>query len=128
MTTINAGTPALPVGAQRPSTGRALRRDLTGVGLIALLIWVTGLWVSGGGLGDLTSVAGALTSAGRITGLWASALLLVQVFLMARVPIPPLGRLLVVQPAHGAPRAHHARLCRLLERRPVGHDRRPHRQ
>jgi predicted ferric reductase len=87
MTTINAGTPALPVGAQRPSTGRALRRDLTGVGLIALLIWVTGLWVSGGGLGDLTSVAGALTSAGRITGLWASALLLVQVFLMARVPI-----------------------------------------
>ena len=35
---------------------------------------------------QLTSVSGALLSTGRLTGLVASALLLIQVFLMARVP------------------------------------------
>ena len=43
--------------------------------------------VGGGRRGqELGSMAGALTSTGRLTGLVASALLLVQVFLMARVP------------------------------------------
>lgn len=88
MTTINAGPTAL---GQAPRTqvrlSPALRRDVTGVGLIALLVWVTGFWVSGGGLGEMGSLVGALTSLGRITGLWASALLLVQVLLMARVPV-----------------------------------------
>ena len=51
-----------------------------------MLLGVTALWVAGGGVRDLGSVAGALTSTGRLTGLVASALLLVQVFLMARVP------------------------------------------
>jgi predicted ferric reductase len=51
-----------------------------------VLIVVTALWVKGGGIQELTSVTGALTSLGRITGLIASALLLIQVFLMARVP------------------------------------------
>ncbi len=51
-----------------------------------VLLFVTALWVANGGIGDLGTVAGALTSLGRITGLVASALLLVQVFLMARVP------------------------------------------
>ena len=49
-------------------------------------LWVTALWVAHGGVQDLGSLGGALTSLGRLTGLIASALLLVQVFLMARVP------------------------------------------
>src|SRR5262249_37695966 len=48
---------------------------------------VTALWVRGGGVQDLTGgVAAAFSSGGRLTGLWASDLLLLQVLLMARVP------------------------------------------
>ena len=54
-------------------------------GWLVLLV-VTALWVSGGGIQDLTSLSDALMSIGRLTGLIASALLLIQVFLMARVP------------------------------------------
>ena len=61
-------------------------------------IWVSGLlvvaiWVSGGGVQDLLSpltggsIADMLTSSGRLTGLAASYLLLLQVLLMARVPV-----------------------------------------
>ncbi|NNM45503.1 ferredoxin reductase family protein [Knoellia koreensis] len=52
----------------------------------AILTFVVALWVAGGGIQELGTVSGALTSIGRLTGLVASALLLVQVFLMARVP------------------------------------------
>jgi predicted ferric reductase len=51
-----------------------------------VLVWVTSLWVSNGGIQDLGALGTGLTSLGRLTGLIASALLLVQVFLMARVP------------------------------------------
>lgn len=61
-------------------------RDASAALLWAVLLYVTVLWVLGGGASDLVSVAGVLTSSGRLTGLLASALLLVQVFLMARVP------------------------------------------
>ncbi len=44
-------------------------------------------WVLGGGLQALDSGADALTSLGRLTGLVAADLLLVQVLLMARVPV-----------------------------------------
>lgn len=60
-------------------------RDASAALLWAVLLYVTVLWVRGGGVSDLGSVAGVLTSSGRLTGLIASALLLVQVFLMARV-------------------------------------------
>lgn len=52
-----------------------------------VLLWVTALWVSGGGLAGLDSTGAVLSSIGRITGLISSALLLVQVFMMARVPV-----------------------------------------
>lgn len=52
----------------------------------AVLLAVVALWVAGGGVQELSTVAGALTSTGRLTGLVASALLLLQVALMARVP------------------------------------------
>ncbi|WP_377641700.1 ferric reductase-like transmembrane domain-containing protein [Oryzobacter terrae] len=105
MTTTTAGPAAPPAPAPGtapaparggPAPGAAPRtrrrpvprwwRD-AGVGCLwAVLLAVTALWVAGGGVGDLGSVAGALTSTGRLTGLVASALLLVQVLLMARVP------------------------------------------
>jgi predicted ferric reductase len=47
---------------------------------------VVALWVSGGGLQALGALGPGLTSLGRLTGLVASALLLVQMSLMARVP------------------------------------------
>ena len=52
-----------------------------------VLLMVLALWVSGGGVQDLTSTSAVLMSLGRLTGLVASALLLIQVFLMARVPV-----------------------------------------
>jgi predicted ferric reductase len=51
------------------------------------LLLVTYWWVTGGGVQDLTEWESGLTSAGRLTGLLASDLLLVQVLLMARVPV-----------------------------------------
>ena len=61
-------------------------RDASIVVLWAVMMFVIALWVSHGGLAQLTSATDAFTSLGRLTGLVASALLLVQVFLMARAP------------------------------------------
>jgi ferredoxin-NADP reductase/DMSO/TMAO reductase YedYZ heme-binding membrane subunit len=61
-------------------------RDLSAAAGWFVMLGVTALWVAGGGIQQLTSVSGALLSTGRLTGLVASALLLIQVFLMARVP------------------------------------------
>jgi len=61
-------------------------RDASVSLLWGVLLYVTALWVGGGGVTDLGSLPGSLTSTGRLTGLVASALLLVQVLLMARVP------------------------------------------
>ncbi|WP_239165132.1 ferredoxin reductase family protein [Actinoplanes palleronii] len=44
------------------------------------------LWLYNGGIRDLSAVGGPATSAGRLTGLVASDLLLLQVLLMARIP------------------------------------------
>jgi predicted ferric reductase len=72
--------------------GSRARRD-AGVRLGALvggwagLLLVTYWWAAGGGITDLGSWAEGLVSTGRLTGLLASFLLLVQVLLMARVPV-----------------------------------------
>ena len=58
----------------------------TGVLVWLSLLMVTYLWDANGGIGDLTSWAAGVTSIGRLTGLWASDLLLFQVLLMARLP------------------------------------------
>lgn len=91
--------PASATGEARHATTRVARRpvrrpgpvplwwrDASGAAFWGILLLVTALWVSGGGVQDLGSASGFLISTGRITGLIASALLLVQVFLMARVP------------------------------------------
>ncbi len=62
-------------------------RDTVGALTWASMLVVVGLWVAGGGLQDLSAMGTGLTSLGRLTGLVASDLLLVQVLLMARIPM-----------------------------------------
>ncbi|MEO6086446.1 MAG: ferredoxin reductase family protein [Umezawaea sp.] len=57
------------------------------VALWAGLVLVAYWWVAGGGIGDLTGWTSALTALGRLTGLVSADLLLVQVLLLARVPV-----------------------------------------
>lgn len=61
-------------------------RDLSAAIAWSLVLFVVALWVAGGGLTDFGSVGAALTNLGRLSGLLASVLLLIQVFLIARVP------------------------------------------
>jgi len=73
------------------STGRAgssrWERDITGSLVWASLLVVLALWVSNGGVQDLAGPrADAVIALGRVTGLLASDLMLVQVLLMARIP------------------------------------------
>ncbi len=76
----------------RPRWASRSRRDAivrlgAGLGLWLILLLVAYWWASLGGFQDLTGWATGLLSTGRLTGLIASALLLVQVLLMARVPL-----------------------------------------
>jgi predicted ferric reductase len=62
--------------------------DAGGVTAGLTLLVVTALWVGNGGVQQLTGGgADAVSAAGRLTGLWASDLLLLQVLLMARIPL-----------------------------------------
>jgi predicted ferric reductase len=88
--TAALAVPFTPVPA--PPDTRAARTDAAvriaaavavGAGLALVTYW----WAAGEGLRDLTGWATGLTSLGRWTGLVASDLLLVQVLLMARVPV-----------------------------------------
>ena len=47
---------------------------------------VTALWVGKGGVQQLGQLGSGLTSVGRLTGLWAADLMLIQLLLMARIP------------------------------------------
>jgi len=81
------GTP----GSRPPVDSSRARADATvrlgaGLALWAALLLVTYWWATGGGFQDLTGWANGLTSAGRLSGLITSVLLLAQVLLMARVP------------------------------------------
>lgn len=87
MTTL---TTTASVGLARSGSRRSARpltRDATAALLWLLLLWVTALWVGGGGLNGVSTLGELFTSVGRITGLISSALLLVQVLMMARVPV-----------------------------------------
>jgi predicted ferric reductase len=82
---------AMPVPAADPFGARArLDAGVRTGALIALwagLLLVTYWWATGGGIQDLAGWETGLTSTGRLTGLLAAFLLLVQVLLMARVPV-----------------------------------------
>ena len=62
--------------------------DAGGVGAGLSLLVVTALWVANGGVQQVTAGgAGAVSALGRLTGLLGSDLLLLQVLLMARIPL-----------------------------------------
>jgi predicted ferric reductase len=67
------------------------RRRIEGFDLSLLVaanaVVVVGLWWRQGGLGDMDSLAGTLTSLGRVTGLLGAYLALVELLLLARVPV-----------------------------------------
>jgi predicted ferric reductase len=74
-------------GITLPAPTPAWWRDAVGAAAGAGLVFVFLLWVKAGGVAQLTAgAAGSTTSIGRLSGLLASDLLLVQVLLMARVP------------------------------------------
>ena len=87
MPTRTADGPTAPVRVRvRPAP--SWWRDAAAVGAWGSALVVVALWLSGRGLQSLaTSPAQLLTSLGRLTGLVAADLLLVQVLLMARVPM-----------------------------------------
>ena len=92
MTTLSSGVAApAPARASRALRGRArfdaVVRTAAGAALWLGLLLVTYWWVADGGVQDLGGWASGLTSLGRLSGLVASLLLLVQVLLMARVPV-----------------------------------------
>ena len=90
MTTLasapSAGRRAAPVAISRARLDAAVRLGALGALWLGLLL-VTYWWTTGGGVQDLASWDSGLTSLGRLTGLVAADLLLVQVVLMARVPV-----------------------------------------
>ncbi|MEV4703033.1 ferric reductase-like transmembrane domain-containing protein [Actinoplanes sp. NPDC049316] len=62
--------------------------DAGGLGAGVSLLIVTALWVGNGGVQQLAGGGpDAMSAIGRLTGLWASDLLLLQVLLMARIPL-----------------------------------------
>ncbi|WP_199509716.1 ferredoxin reductase family protein [Nucisporomicrobium flavum] len=62
--------------------------DAGGLGAGVSLLIVTALWVGNGGVRQLSGGGpDAVSAIGRLTGLWASDLLLLQVLLMARIPL-----------------------------------------
>ena len=77
-----------PVGPSAARTpGRGLGGDAVGAAALLSVVYVVALWVANRGLQDLAGGTGpALTSLGRVLGLVAADLLLVQCLLMARIP------------------------------------------
>ncbi|MFG3602142.1 ferredoxin reductase family protein [Micromonospora chersina] len=80
------GRPAAPVPPGRPRRGPGGRRALTAAFWLGLVAAVLPWWLATppGSLADTTDV---LTAAGRITGLVAGYLLLVQVLMMSRLGV-----------------------------------------
>jgi predicted ferric reductase len=70
-----------------PVRADAIARAVAATAVAASLAVVVALWAGGGGIPALARWADGLTSAGRLTGLLAADLLLVQVLLMARIPV-----------------------------------------
>lgn len=60
--------------------------DLLGTAGTAVVVGSIALWTNGGGIHTMAALGGVATSLGRLTGLVASAMLLLQVLMMARIP------------------------------------------
>ncbi len=93
---MSAATAARPEAGQ-PASGRgelsrrsrldAVVRQAAAAALWLSLLLVTYWWVADGGVQDLGGWAGGLTSLGRLAGLVAALLMLVQTLMMARLPV-----------------------------------------
>ena len=69
------------------SVSRGFGADVIGAAALLSVVYVVALWLSNRGLQDLAGGTGpALTSLGRVLGLVAADLLLLQCLLMARIP------------------------------------------
>ncbi len=80
--------PPAPSQRSRAANRTATRRDIIGSAVVLSLVAVLAMWVEHRGLQDLAGGTGpALISLGRLTGLVASNLLLLQVLGMARIPV-----------------------------------------
>jgi len=88
--TRHTGRAQVPPAAVRRIPARPAPRgwwkDVAGAAALLSITAVVALWLTNGGLRNLGAQGGAATSAGRLTGLIASDLLLLQVLLMARIP------------------------------------------
>ncbi|MFG1605250.1 ferric reductase-like transmembrane domain-containing protein [Actinoplanes sp. NPDC049265] len=60
--------------------------DVAGAFAMLSVVAVTALWIAHGGVRDLRTLHEPATALGRLAGLWASDLMLLQVLLMARIP------------------------------------------
>src|SRR3954453_836236 len=82
---VAAGEPAAvrrpPVRRRRPTVW-----DL-GVLVAGNVVVVVGLWWRQGGVSEIHDAAGLLTSLGRVTGMVGALLALVQLLLLARIPV-----------------------------------------
>jgi DMSO/TMAO reductase YedYZ heme-binding membrane subunit len=91
MTTLVTARHTMPPASPPLPIGRDAAFDRT-VRLTAVLaLWlgfllVTYWWVADGGVTDLAHWVSGLTSVGRLSGLWAADLLLIQVLLVSRLP------------------------------------------
>jgi predicted ferric reductase len=77
-------SPLLPLGGDA-AVDRAVRLAAVlalWLGLLLITYW----WVADGDVTDLAHWVSGLTSVGRLSGLWAADLLLIQVLLMSRLP------------------------------------------
>jgi len=90
MTLFTDGRPAAAThdrAPQRRPVTPSWWRDAVSLATWASLLIVAALWLRGGGATDLDSPTQTYLSLGRITGLVSADLLLIQVLLMARVPM-----------------------------------------
>jgi len=86
MTTTTPTRPTAPPRLPALARRRSWLPDLVASAGALSVLFVLALWVHGGGVQQLGGLTTGLTSAGRLSGLISADLLLIQVFLMARVP------------------------------------------
>jgi predicted ferric reductase len=79
-------TAAVGTRIPAPPAPRRWWADVAGSAALLSIVVVVALWLTGGGVHQLSGPGGPATGAGRVTGLVASDLLLLQVLLMARIP------------------------------------------
>jgi predicted ferric reductase len=83
---VAAGEPAAAARRPQPRRRRVTAWDLE-VLVGANTVLVVGLWWRQGGISEIHDTAGLLTSLGRVTGMVGALLALVQLLLLARIPV-----------------------------------------